>query len=154
MTRMAIIGLCATTLGLAACGPRSYGPGDIDDGTPSGTVDGASWTMVEASVSIDGTDLDIDLYAEDVDECAFASTDLPQIMFSVPNEVGDYELYLQGLFDGRTATFFVPPSNNIIATNGLIQVRAVSATEVTIGLVIDGGDGNFLSGTFTTPICD
>lgn len=136
---------------LAACG-GGYSPASILDQAPSGSMEGEDWAMMSAVVR-DGSDsFSVSLYPVAVESCdAFASSDT-QILFSAPKEVGEYPLRFSFGPDGQTITFVTGPGENLIATSGLLVVEAVSADEVTIGLVADAGDSS-INGRFTAPIC-
>lgn len=152
-----LIRLPTIALGLAlfGCGggATSYTAEDIADQTPQGLVDGQNWTMQTAVVIDDGTDLSVSLYPIAVAACdRFASGDT-EIIFSAPRTVGEYPLnFSLGSSDNRTITFVTGPGANVIATQGLLVIEAISATEVTMALVADAGN-NSVNGRFTVPVC-
>ena len=147
---------------LVGCGKDGAGGGDytvddIDPGVPSGTIGGTAWEMVTADVQPDPFDegtLSVTLYGEEVEACGFAtSSDVPFVLFSVAPTVGEYPLSFSFSEGGQTVTLVVPPSQNNIATEGLVHVAAVSDTEVEIGLVAVMDDDNSVNGTFTAERC-
>ncbi len=147
--------MIALGLVLFGCGggATSYTAGDIDNQTPQGLVDGESWTMQTAIVVDDGTDLSVSLYPIAVEACDRSASSDTEIIFSAPRTVGEYPLnFSLGGSDNRTITFVTGPGENVIATQGLLVVEAISATEVTMALVADAGN-NSINGRFTVPVC-
>lgn len=147
----------AFVVAASGCGPETtgYSADDIGSGAPSGSVDGASWAMIEATAepdAFDDTELNIHLYGEDLDECGFPAAEAPYVMFSVPRQVGQYPLSFSLTGGGRTATIVVPPADNRIATEGIIVIETLSETEVSVGLIADAGD-DMVNGSFTAPFC-
>jgi hypothetical protein len=133
-----------------------YAVEDIDGGPVAGMIGGVEWQMADADVSPSSfdDDLSITLFAEDVEDCGFGlMSDLPMVLFSVPAVVGEYPLSLSLTEGGRTATLVEPPANNNIATEGIIEVSAVSDTEVEIGIVAVIDDANEINGRFTAVRC-
>lgn len=151
--KIARIALLASASLLGACG-GGYSPDSIIDQAPQGLMEGMDWTMVSAVVTDDGDSLDVDLYPIEVEPCdGFASSD-SSIIFSVPKEQGEHPLNLSfsDLANAQTITFVPAPSSNVVASQGLIVIEALSAEEVTIGLVADAGDSS-INGRFTTAVC-
>ncbi len=147
-----IVFLASASL-LGACG-GGYSPDSIIDQAPQGLMEGADWTMVSAVVTDDGDSLDVELYPIEVEPCdSFASTD-SSIIFSVPKREGERPLNFSfgDLANSQTITFVPSPGSNIIASQGLIVIEALSAEEVTIGLVADADDSS-INGRFTTAVC-
>lgn len=150
----------AFTLGSVGCGGGKEGGGytvdDIDPGNVAGTIGGAAWELVTADVQPDPFDdatISVSLYAEELETCGFASTDLPFVLFSVEPTVGEYPLSFSLTSGGQTVTLVEPPAQNNIATEGIIQVISVSDTEVEIGLVVVIDDDNTVNGTFVAERC-
>lgn len=150
-------------LGLAAivgagCGSdsaNSFTAADISASTPSGTIGGAPWTQTRAVVevdSFDSTKLSVSLYNGTVAECDRFASSYPEVIFSVPNAVGEYPLHFDFSSSSQTATFVPSAGQNNIASEGLIVITAVSATSVTMGVVFDAG-ADSINGTFTTNLC-
>ncbi|MDI1434746.1 hypothetical protein [Polyangium sorediatum] len=137
---------------LAACGGTSVD--DIEDQAPQGTVAGASWTMKSAVVTDDGDRFSVSLYPIEVMACdSFAQSDT-QILFSAPKTAGEYPLKLEltDLNGSQTITFVTGPGQNVISSEGILNVESVSADKVTIGLLAEA-DNNSINGRFTTTIC-
>ncbi len=150
----------AATCLFVACGVGSsstHSVSEIHSGTPTGTIGGQSWTMTQANVTSDGTTLTVNLYGDPgLSTCPSpASPTTGSILFSVPAKVAATELSLSltGGSNSQTVTFVTPPANNDIATDGIIDVSAVSSTSVTIGLLANGSSGDTVNGTFTSTIC-
>jgi hypothetical protein len=141
---------------LAACGGPHDRSLDIVSTTPTGHFSGTGWTMAKSSVTKSGTNLSVALFSDSsVADCA-TSSNTPSLIFSVPAMVAKRQLQLSFDFtdpDNQTVTFFVPPSDNNIATDGIINVSAVSDTSVTMGLLANGGTGFDINGTFTSNVC-
>jgi hypothetical protein len=154
--------LAATAIFAAACGGGSgSSSADIVSTTPSGTFDGKSWTMSKATITRDGDELTVHMFADpNVADCdAFQSQDSTTgyLLFSVPAKVGvrPLQLSLSDLSnpDNQTVTFVTPPSNNDISTDGVINVSALSDTSVTLGVLARTASGNEINGTVTTDLC-
>ncbi|MDI1476276.1 hypothetical protein [Polyangium sp. y55x31] len=149
--RLGIFAL-GTTL-LAACG-GGFSVDDIEDHAPQGTVAGASWTMKSAVVTDDGERLSVSLFPVEVTACdAFASSDT-EILFSAPKKAGEYPLKLEltDLNGSQTITFVTAPGQNVVASEGILNVESISAEKVTIGLLAEA-DENTINGRFTSSIC-
>ena len=141
----------------AACGSdsSSYSAADVVDQAPQGQMDGAAWAMRVASVDegFDEDELSIKLYAEDVEACGFGIAADSSILFNIPRMEGEYPLSFSfGGGDNRTVTFSPGPGQNVIASDGVIVVDALSDTEVTVGIVATAGDSE-INGRFTATIC-
>jgi len=150
--RLGILAL-GTTL-LAACGGGTS-VDDIADQAPQGKVAGASWTMKSAVVTDDGERFSVSLYPIEVMACdSFAQADT-HILFSSPKTAGEYPLKLEltDLNGSQTITFVTGPGENVIASEGVLNVESVSADKVTIGLLAEADDANTINGKFTTSIC-
>ena len=146
--------LFALLLTAAACGDDAEDSASmtIADQPLAGTIGGTAWTAQSGSAQPSGDELSVTLYGEAVeDPCGFVDSDVPQMLFSVPNEEGEWEL---GFDNGRTVTFVVPPSTNTIATQGRVRIDAISDTAVTGGLVADAGADDNASGTFELTMCE
>ena len=149
-----------SSLTIIACGGGgggSYEKSDIKSSVPAGTFSGTDWSMIKAEVKVDSFDsnkLSVTLYAEDVETCGFggASGEKGQVFFSVKKEVGDYPLSFSLTEGGQTVTMFTPPMDNLVLTEGVIVVKEITDTTVTIGLVA-GGTDNTVNGTFTADLC-
>lgn len=146
----------------AACGTSGGGfsASDIESTAPAGTIDGMPWTLSKATITSDGTNLSVNLFADtsvaDCDQFEPSSSTVPFVMFTMPAQSGTRPLQLS-LSDfndpsNQTVTFVTPPSSNNIATDGIINVTALSASSVTLGLVAEAG-GDQVNGTVTTSIC-
>ncbi|WP_272420111.1 hypothetical protein [Polyangium jinanense] len=148
--RLGILAL-GTTL-LAACGGVSVD--DIEDQAPQGTVAGASWTMKSAVVTDDGDRFSVALFPIEVPACDSLAAADTHILFSAPKTAGEYPLKLDitDLNGSQTITFVTGPGQNVIASEGILNVESVSAEKVTIGLLAEAEE-NTINGRFTTTIC-
>lgn len=148
--------VCCLGAGLGCSDSESFSASDIREQLPQGAMQGTSWTMMEAVVRtspFDDSELSVELFAEDVDDCdSFASSDMGTLLFSVAKMEGEYPLNLSLSGGGQTITFVPAPGQNVIATEGVVTVDALSDSEVTIGLVADAGSSS-INGRFTATIC-
>ena len=75
------------------------------------------------------------------------------VIFSVPNQVGSYELAL----GSQSITLFDPKGNlNTIIANGTLEIQSIDATDgdsVTGRIVGESNDDNFVDGNFTIVYC-
>ena len=152
----------AALLFAAACGTSGGGfsASDIKASAPAGTINNMPWTLSKATIKNDGTNLSVNLFADtSVADCADfqdSSSTVPYVLFTMPAQMGERPLQLS-LSDfndpnNQTVTFVTPPSNNNIATDGIINVTALSSSSVTLGLVAEAGQDQ-VNGTVTTQIC-
>lgn len=153
------LAILTVAVSLAGCG-ASDPTADILLTNPEGNHGGSAWSLVEATVTNDGSELSVHLFAEDVPDCnTFPPSDstLGYIIFSMPAELGPRELYFDlfdlGNPDTQTVTFVTPPSSNTVATEGILNVTELDDTSLTLGLMVDGGDGFDVNGTFTATFC-
>ena|GEM_PF-3466162 len=155
-------GLGATLLvavGLSACaadGATIYSMGDIADRAPSGMLGGATWSMQAAVVTVGDEELRVSLFPIEVDGCESRGGRPKLLRFDVPRMEGEYPLDLDfsALAERQTITFVTAPGRNVVATEGLIVVEALDDETVTLGLVADAGDGNYMNGRLTATLCD
>lgn len=134
----------------------SCSPGFIDQDL-QGMVNGVEWTyasgFAEESFS-DSTKYSIDLYAGDPsggDVCAtgaFSHID-DYVMFSVPKEVGVYDL---GLSQGQTVTIYAG-GTNYICVEGAVEIVSVTDTEIVGKLNAKSDNDNYVNGNFTVTLC-
>ena len=153
MTRLFLA--CLAALTLFACGSdSSFTTADIESGTPMGVIAGAPFEYAGAVIELRGSELDITLYESEVeDPCSvFGLPDGNVVLFNVPATVGEYPLNFDFSGDTQTVTLVEAPANNLIATEGIIDVEAMSDTEATIGLIAQSGD-SYVNGRFTASIC-
>ena len=152
---------CVTAM-VAACGGGGggYKVSDIHSTAPAGTIDSAPWSLFTATIRSDGTTLSVNLFADTtVATCSqfeSSTSTIPFVMFSMPAQVGarPLQLSLSDFSDpnNQTVTFVTPPSNNNIATDGIIDVSALDGASVTLGLLVDAGSDT-VNGTVATPLC-
>ena len=144
---MRILG--AMILLAAACGGGSSH--EVSDQPLAGTVGGAPWTFeaghTNAFLSEGQDDFFAELYAEAFTPCGFASPSGDHLIIAVPKEPGEYEFSL------ALNMTFVVGTDNLVATEGVVVVDTVTATEVTGGVhgVFDGD--NEVDGQFTLTVC-
>jgi len=90
---------------------------------------------------------------EDItDPCNQFFFDQEQIFFSIPNQVGLYQLD----FQTQTVTFFVPPGTNFIAAEGAVEILSIDSTNgiVTGRMDVTANENTFANGNFTLTFCD
>ena len=126
----------------------SYSTNDISFGDPAGVIAGAPWSMAMARVRSNGSDLDVELFAESVEPCGFDSSDKPMVTFSVPAAVETYSVDFS-----RRLTFVESSDMSTSADGGFIDVTSVSDTHVVIGIIADSGNEYSVNGTFMAEIC-
>lgn len=144
-----------------ACGKAHDRSLDIVATNPTGTFNSEPWAMTKATVKLSGADggnpsLSVKLFGTDVADCATSAPDAGYIMWSMPGKVGKRSLKLSLDFtdpDNQTITFYTPPSNNTVATDGILNVTALDSTSVTIGVLAKAGTKMEVNGTFTANLC-
>jgi hypothetical protein len=152
MTRIAALAL------LVGCGSSGSGkspPKDLQtvaSQPAQGTVMGKAFAIGSRTMDVDNrsNELDVTLIPNAVADCAFTqSPGFPQVLFFVPPNVGTYKLSL----DTHTVTFVDMPSDNLIVTEGVIQIDSISATAVSGGLHAWDAEFGEINGRFDGPIC-
>ena len=151
MQKIFAVSLAAVALSFAlvGCGPAVP---TIAASNPTGKLGGAAWAMKKATITRDGSTIDVKLFGEDVADCA-STSDKGYIMFSMPATVGKRPLKFSFDAAAQTVTFFTPPANNNIATEGLLNLTELTDTSATLGLAVNSGADNEVNGTFTTTLC-
>ena len=145
---MRILG--AMVLFAAACGGGGSGH-EVSDQPLAGTVGGQPWTFAaghtNAFLSEGEDDFFAELYAEAFTPCGFTSPSGDHLIIAVPKEPGEYDFSLQ------LNMTFVVGTDNLVATEGVVVVDEVTATEVSGGVygIFDGD--NEIDGTFTLTVC-
>jgi len=160
---MQTLARCGAVLAAAiifgACGGGDRAE-DIKAEAPAGTFEGKPWTMKHATVQKSGGDLNVRLFAEEVESCATfppSGSTTGYIMWTMPAQVGKRPLQLSltdlSSTDNQTITFVTPPSSNNISVDGVINVTALTDTSVTLGFIAEAGEGNEVNGTLTATLC-
>jgi hypothetical protein len=138
---------------LAAACDGSGGGTAISSQVLAGKIGGEAWTFVQgetdAFLSDDSTYFVI-LYASSFSACSTfsAPSDESHILISIPKTPGSYDLSL-----AKNATFYVPPSDNWVATRGHVQIDELTATTIAGGARITYNDDNTVDGQFQVSIC-
>lgn len=121
----------------------------------AGTVGGQPWSLVTAATDAffsDGDEFWVDVYGEAIAEpCSgFVDATLPNIILNVPKELGEHRLGLT-----LTATFVLNDAadSNLVATQGVIMVDAVTESQITGSAFIEYDAQNTVNGRFTASIC-
>lgn len=141
-------------LGLLASGCDGSGGGTTISAQPlAGKIGGQPWTFVQGETDAflsDASTFFVTLYASSFSACASsgAPSDERRLILSVPKKAGGYDLSLQ-----RNATFFVPPSDNWVATRGHVRIDEVTATTITGGASFAYDGDNTVDGQFQVSIC-
>ena len=149
-----------------SCGEEDNGPGyKFIDQDAAGKIDKVNWTYADGYADIEtfgtGSDLrvSVDLTIPQTEEgCDIFIPEGDMVFFSVPNEVGLYKLKLDlncfTCADNITVTLFKKDGfENFIATEGAVEILAISDTEVS-GRIDARYDGNtFVNGNFAVSIC-
>lgn len=149
------LGLSAVLLAFALTGCGGGGPAGftISSASPTGKFGGAAWSMTKANVSKSGDRLSVKMYSDQVADCANSSGGGGYLLFSMPATVGKRPLKFSFDENGQTVTFVTPPSDNNIATEGLLDLKELTDTSVTLGLHVKASASNEIDGTFTTMLC-
>ena len=144
------LGLCL--LLFAGC-DGSGGSTSISSQVLAGKIGGQSWTFVQGETDptlSDSSSYWVNLYASSFSACtSFAApTDQSNIIIMIPRTAGGYDLSL-----AKNATFYVPPSDNWVATRGHVQIDSITATTITGGANITYNGDNTVDGQFQVSIC-
>ncbi len=175
---MRIVLVCAVFFVLAACRKDEPEPEVIEtiaeNPAPTfefknqelqGEIEGKVWRFVSGSARNhafgDSSEFSINLYAEtDSNICRFSPTE-DRVLFSIPKEEEVFELSLSftGEEESYTVTLFdVEATNNLIASQGAVQVIRIDSSTSTKSIVLDldvrYNADNFVNGRCTIPICD
>lgn len=149
--------LTVLAIALAGCAGDDGGsslPDDLDviASTPaSGTIAGMPFSLGSRYMNVSDGDLFVDLLPEAAADCTVDETDgrYPFIIFFVPPTAGRYELD----FGTRTVTFVDAPSNNLVVSNGVIQIDSVTADTVSGGLHVFDAEHGEINGRFDGELC-
>ncbi|MBA3453954.1 MAG: hypothetical protein H0T42_12740 [Deltaproteobacteria bacterium] len=151
--------LVLACLAFGACAADDDGggsglPDDLDviaSGPASGTISGTPFTVGTRFMNVSGSDLYVDLLPVAAADCTLDETDgrYPFIIFFVPPTPGRYPLG----FSSRTVTFVDAPSNNLVVSDGVIEIEAITATTVTGGLHVFNSEFGEVNGRFDGTLC-
>lgn len=131
----------------------------ISEQTLTGTINGKSFTFVSGSFeedSFDPTKISVTLYNVTLaDVCnPGISTGKVKVFFSIPESVGEINLSW-GESNSQTVTMYDSDGNqNIIATEGKINIISISNTTLEGGLVTASFEGSQVNGKFTLTRCE
>ncbi len=152
-------------LSIVACGDddpeEDNCTADFATTTASGSFMGSTFTVIDGFAEEDFADENnyrITLYGNPVmgDACDGFNFDRPalSIIFSVPKEVGVYDL---GIAAGNTVTFndasVVNEVNADIATCGAVEIVSVAGDQVTGNIDAFANADSDLNGTFAVELC-
>ena len=130
---------------------------DFQNQDLQGEIEGEVWVYRAGTAEIsffDNTKLSIDIYdvePEGGDACEFGVFSLGSdvVLFSVPNEVGLYELG-----SPHTVTLFESDTYmNYIATDGAVEILTIDSTAVTGRMDVAYDSDNHMNGNFTLTFC-
>lgn len=133
----------------AGCGS---GSATISSQPLSGKIGGQPWTLVTAetnSVPLSPTQYSVNAYSESFTPCSgTASGTTDSLILNFPMAVGTYAVTLN-----LNQTFYIPPSDNLIATSGTIVISEVTATTISGGANFAYNADNSVDGQFQATIC-
>jgi hypothetical protein len=140
---------------LGACGGGSGDdtPDDLNviaTTAASGMIAGTPFSVGTRFMNVSDGDLDVDLLPVAAADCTLDETDgkYPFIIFFVPAQVGMYQLG-----DSHTVTFVDKPSNNLIVTQGIVQIDELTATTVRGGLHVFNSEFGEVNGRIDGQLC-
>jgi hypothetical protein len=138
---------------------------DFKEQVAQGQIEGDAWTFSAGKAFLtedqEGNIIySVNMYSDQEtagtsDVCRLFGADFDEIFFSIPTEVGVYELSFDlNSSSSRTATLFDRENTlNVIVSDGAIEIIAVTETQVTGRMDIKSGSDNFINGNFTLDIC-
>ncbi len=146
-----------SAIALGGCTSDGDGPSLPDDldviaNTPaSGTIAGTPFTLGTRYMNVSSGDLFVDLLPDAAADCTLDETDgrYPFIIFFVPPMAGRYELD----FGTQSVTFVDAPSNNLIVSNGVIEIDSITTDTVTGGLHVFDEEFGEINGRFDGQLC-
>ena len=154
--RLAFCATIALSSLTVACGGGGGddGPEDLDviaNQPAQGVIAGTSWTIGTRNMNTSGGDLNVDLLPDVAADCTVDETDgsYPFIIFFVPAAPGTYPLS----FETGTVTFVDAPSSNLIVTQGVVQIDAITETTVSGGLHVFDEEFGEVNGRFDGELC-
>jgi hypothetical protein len=157
--KRAVLFLMASLIGFSCKDDEDAKPKyEFKDQDLSGKIENVAWTYEEGTADANGNTLSIDLFLDQVDPVCelFGFPEGNQVFFTVPNQVGVYELKFDfSGSDNQTVTLFVPEEVlNIICSKGAIEILSISDTEVTGRIDARSDENNYINGNFTVVICN
>lgn len=156
--------LTSTLFVFSSCGDdeENNDATECSNAVASGSIDGKSFNFQAGTASDVSDGVSFRMYSDDVtftDVCTFSSNfgdDAVNLFGTLPSAtVGRTALFLSPDFtDGYTITLFdAEDFNNIIATEGFIEVTEVTDTTISGFLKADAGGGDIVCGTFVLTRC-
>ncbi|MFW5759757.1 MAG: hypothetical protein ACOCXH_02115 [Cyclobacteriaceae bacterium] len=149
---------------LSACSSEDGDPSatyDFKEQIAQGQIEGEAWTF-EAGKALLTEDQDgnpiysIKMYSNNetiTEVCSFFGAEFDEVFFSLPTEIGVYKLSFSSS-NSRTVTLFDRENiMNVIASDGAVEIIAISETQITGRADIRSGNDNFINGNFTLEIC-
>lgn len=132
----------------------------FNDVSLQGKIDGKDWSLIDGYARknpFDSSQFSLELLEETVeDDCPVLSgSNLPRVFFSIPANVGLYELRLSsGGERSQTLTLFEPSQTlNTIASQGAIEILTVADSQITGRIDARFDENNFINGNFLVTVC-
>jgi|ERR1041384_7388808 hypothetical protein len=152
-----ILAVCAVTACASNAGtdpPGGNEPADLDviaSQPAHGTIAGKTFTLGTRYMNISDGELWINLLTDPVADCTKDQTagSYPLVIFFTKPMPGRYALS----FETQTVTFVDRSSNNLIITSGVIQIDAITDTQVTGGLHVFNAEVGEVNGRFDGKLC-
>lgn len=136
-----------TTIMAAGCG----GSGGISGEPLQGELDNMPWVFVGGStnefLSEHSDTFYTEMLAQDLGACSSSHSTQPYLLADLPKQVGSYDLGLD-----LTATFVIG-TDNLVATDGEIEITKITAQTITGGIRAVFDDANGVDGQFQVAIC-
>lgn len=148
--------LClALTFTMTACSDDE----DVMKTNLEGMIDGIPFEAKSASYVEDSDNkLSVEVFnlAATNGACSLSITSDVSIFFTCENTTDKQNLFVDfSSFEGQTVTMFNPDgSNNIIITEGYIQILDKTSTSLEVEMQLTQDGDNFASGVFTAEFCD
>jgi len=153
-----ILAVCAVTA--CASNAGNEGPGGDDEpadlaviaSQPAhGTVAGKTFMLGTRHMHISDGELWVNLLTDPVADCTKDQTagSYPLVIFFTRTTPGRYPLS----FETQTVTLVDRSSNNLIVTSGVIQIDAITDTQVTGGLHVFSAEFGEINGRFDGRLC-
>jgi len=125
----------------------------IADQGAQGKIGGGAWKVLAGKAEDAGDSFSVTLYGEALaDACADDSAATgDRVLLSLPKTVSTVDVDITKL---QVITMVdMPDAMNYVSGAGKMAVTAVSATEVSGGLVASFNEDNEVNGKFTIPVC-
>lgn len=133
-----------------------YSSSEVLDQDLQGQINGVEWeyALSDADFDVDDNDFSMSIVNDETQEICGFFTATHKLIFSMPNEVGAYDL----AFGTATVTLVENLEDetpmNYIAIQGTVEVYSVKDGVIDAGMTVYANENTYVNGLFTATICN